>query len=108
MGCLMQYRSTAHNHCFFSLSETKVATLWLKQPHKLFCGVVTLGEKPLRVCNFFFSKGTDKMSFFLALLGRESSLVQTCECCIHFDFTFSSVHMTQRFVKVCGPHFGIS
>ena len=39
------------------------------------------------------------MSFFLALSGRESSLVQTfCESCVHFDITHPSVHMTQRFV----------
>ena len=94
MGCLMQYQSTAHTYCFFSLSETKV----LKQPHKLFLWCGHTGGKALEGVHFFFSKGTDKMRFFLALSGRENSLVQTCECCIHFDFTFPSVHVTQRFV----------
>ena len=36
---------------------------------------------------------------FLALSGRESSLVQTfCESCEQLDITQLSVHMTQRFV----------
>ena len=36
---------------------------------------------------------------FLALSGRESSLIQTfCESCLHLDITHPSVHMTQRFV----------
>ena len=36
---------------------------------------------------------------FLALSGRESSLVQTlCESCVHLDITHRSVHMTRRFV----------
>ena len=36
---------------------------------------------------------------FLALSGRESSLVQTfCESCVHLDITHPSVYMTRRFV----------
>ena len=36
---------------------------------------------------------------FLALSGRESSLVQTfCESCVQFDITHPSVHITQRSV----------
>ena len=36
---------------------------------------------------------------FLALSGRESSLVQTfCESCEQLDITHSSIHMTRRFV----------
>ena len=36
---------------------------------------------------------------FLALSGRESSLVQTfCESCLHLDITHPSVHMTRRVV----------
>ena len=36
---------------------------------------------------------------FLALSGRESSLVQTfCEFCVQLDITHPSVHMTRRFV----------
>ena len=36
---------------------------------------------------------------FLALSGRESSLVQTfCESCVHLDITHPSVHMARRFV----------
>ena len=36
---------------------------------------------------------------FLALSGRESSLVQTfCESCEQLDITHPSVHMTRRFV----------
>ena len=32
-GCLMQLaKYTIHNHCLFSLSATRVTTLWLKQP----------------------------------------------------------------------------
>ena len=39
------------------------------------------------------------MSFFLALSGRESSLVQPfCESCEQLDITLPSVHMTRRFV----------
>ena len=42
--------------------------------------------------NFYFR-------VFLALSGRESSLVQTfCESCVHLDITHPSVHMTRRFV----------
>ena len=48
--------------------------------------------------NFYFSWVTKKW-VFLALSGRESSLVQTfCQSCVHLDITHSSVHMTQRFV----------
>ena len=40
-----------------------------------------------------------KIKSFLALSGRESSLVQTfCESCVHLDITHPSVHMTRRFV----------
>ena len=36
---------------------------------------------------------------FLALSGREGSLVQAfCESCVYLDFIHSSVHMTRRFV----------
>ena len=36
---------------------------------------------------------------FLALSGRESSLVLTfCQSCEQLDITYSSVRMTQRFV----------
>ena len=44
--------------------------------------------------NFILAEGR-----FLALSGRESSLVQTfCESCVHLDITHPSIHMTQRFV----------
>ena len=40
-----------------------------------------------------------KIEFFLALSGRESSLVQTfCESRVHLDITHPSVHMTRGFV----------
>ena len=36
---------------------------------------------------------------FLALSGKESSLVQTfCQSCEQLDITYPSVHMTRRFV----------
>ena len=36
---------------------------------------------------------------FLALSGRETSLVRTfCESCVHLDIAHPSVHMTRRFV----------
>jgi len=36
-GCLIQLvKYTTHNHCLFSLSATRVTTLWLKQPLILF------------------------------------------------------------------------
>ena len=39
------------------------------------------------------------MRVFLAISGRESSLVQTfCAFCVRFEFTHSFVHMTRRFV----------
>ena len=37
-GCLMQLaKYTIHNHCLFSLSATRVTTLWLKQPICFCC-----------------------------------------------------------------------
>ena len=46
----------------------------------------------------FLAEGL-KIGIFLALSGRESSLVQTfCESCEQLDITQPSVHMTQRFV----------
>ena len=46
-----------------------------------------------RVQIFILAQELKKLSFTLS--GRESSLVQTCVC---FDFTYSAVHMTWRFV----------
>ena len=50
--------------------------------------------------NFYFSLSEGlKIEFFLALSGRESSLVQTfCESCEQLDITHPSIHMTRRFV----------
>ena len=48
--------------------------------------------------NYYLAEGLKKLSF-LALSGRESSLVQTfCESCVHFDITHPSVHITRRSV----------
>ena len=45
-----------------------------------------------------FILGTKKL-IFLALSGRESSLVQTfCESWVHLDITHPSIHMTRSFV----------
>ena len=39
-GCLMQLaKYTIHNHCLFSLSATRVTTLWLKQPICFCCEI---------------------------------------------------------------------
>ena len=49
--------------------------------------------------NLYFSQGTKNLVFFLALSGRETSLVQTfCESCQQLDITHPSVHMTRTFV----------
>ena len=42
---------------------------------------------------------------FLALSGRESSLLQTfCKSCVHLDITHPSIHMTRRFgTQGCPP-----
>ena len=61
--------------------------------------VVRLGDGALeRVQIFILAEGL-KIDFFLALSGRESSLVQTfCKSCAHLDITHPSVHMSRRFV----------
>ena len=42
LGCLMQLaKYTTHNHCLFSLSATRVTTLWLKQPICFCCVAVS-------------------------------------------------------------------
>ena len=47
----------------------------------------------------FFILAEGQKIEFLALSGRESSLVQTfCESCAHLDITHPSVYITQRFV----------
>ena len=48
---------------------------------------------------FILAEGL-KIEFFLALSGRESSLVQTfCESCVHFDITHLSIH--PHYSEIC-------